>query len=377
MRPDGHDGRMTRRRLAILGATGSIGRQALDVVRAHPDRFEVVALTANSNADELEARTAEFGVGRSGLGPEAAEDLAGSVDADVVLNAVVGAAGLRASLAALSAGRTLALANKESLVVGGELCKQAAATHGATIVPVDSEHAALAQCLDGRPRDELARAVITASGGPFRTRNDLAGVTPSDALAHPTWSMGPKITVDSATMMNKALELIEAHHLFDLAYDEVDVVVHPQSIVHAMAEFVDGSVVMQAAWPDMRIPIAAALTHPDRIGPAPATVDLTEVGSLTFEPLDPSRFPAVPLGYDVGRKGGTYTAVFNAANEVAVEAFLDERIAFTDVVAIVADVVERHEGRAADSLDSVLDADAEGRAAARDLIVERGRVEAV
>ena len=368
---------MTRRRIAILGSTGSIGKQALDVVRAHPDRFEVVALTAHSNAEELAAQAREFEVARTGLGPEAAQELAGGTDADVVLNAVVGAAGLRASLAALEAGRTLALANKESLVVGGELCKRAAAAHGATIVPVDSEHAALAQCLEGRPREELVRAVITASGGPFRTRKDLAGVTPSDALAHPTWSMGPKITVDSATMMNKALELIEAHHLFDLAYDEVDVVVHPQSVVHAMAEFVDGSVVMQAAWPDMRIPIAAALTHPDRIGPPAATVDLTEVGSLTFEPLDSNRFPAVSLGYEVGRMGGTYAAAFNAANEVAVEAFLDERIAFTDVVGVVSDVVEGHQRREADSLDAVLEADGEGRAAARELIAERMKVEAV
>ena len=377
MQPVGHDGRMTRRRIAILGSTGSIGRQALDVVRTHPGRFEVVALTANSSADELEVQAREFGVARTGLGPEAAEDVAGATDADVVLNAVVGAAGLRASLAALGAGRILALANKESLVVGGELCKKVAAATGATIVPVDSEHAALAQCLSGRPREEVAKAIITASGGPFRTRNDLSGVTPSDALAHPTWSMGPKITVDSATMMNKALELMEAHHLFDLAYDDIDVVVHPQSVVHAMAEFVDGSLVMQAAWPDMRIPIASALTYPDRVGPAAATVDLTEVGSLTFEPLDPSRFPAVRLGYEVGRRGGTAPAVFNAANEVAVEAFLAERIAFTDIVAVVSDALERHDTREADSLEAVLDADSEARAAAHQRIAERAGVETV
>jgi len=367
---------MSRRRVAILGSTGSIGRQTLEVIRAHPERFEVVGLTAHSSREALQAQAAEFGTARTGLGAEAAEELAAGAEADVVLNAVVGAAGLRASLAALASGATLALANKESLVVGGELCKQAAAAGGGRIVPVDSEHAALAQCLQDRPREEVAKVTITASGGPFRTRNDLSGVTPSDALAHPTWSMGPKITVDSATMMNKALELIEAHHLFDLDYDDIGVVVHPQSVVHAMAEFVDGSLVMQAAWPDMRIPIASALAHPERFGPPPSTVDLAEVGSLMFEPLDAGRFPAVGLGYDVGRRGGTYPAVFNAANEVAVQAFLDERIAFTGIVEVVSDAVSRHDSTAADSLEAVLAADDEGRAIARELVTARGKVQA-
>ena len=363
-------------RVAILGSTGSIGRQALDVIRSHPERFRVVALTANSSSEELRAQSSQFGGVVTGLGPEAAEEIAGTVDADVVLNAVVGAVGLKASLAALEVGKTLALANKESLVVGGELCKRAAERSGARIVPVDSEHAALAQCLEGRPRDQVSRITITASGGPFRTRKDLSGVTPSDALAHPTWSMGPKITVDSATMMNKALELIEAHHLFDFDYDDIDVVVHPQSIVHAMAELVDGSLVMQAAWPDMRIPIAAALSHPERVGPPPATLDLTDVATLTFEPLDRTRFPAVDLGYEVGRRGGTFPAVFNAVNEVAVEAFLDGVIGFTDIVELVGAGVAKHTFTPASDLDTLLEADREARAVAHEHLAAAGKVKA-
>jgi 1-deoxy-D-xylulose-5-phosphate reductoisomerase len=222
--------------------------------------------------------------------------------------------------------------------------------------------------MQGRGPGEVERLIITATGGPFRTRNDLSGVTPEDALAHPTWSMGPKITVDSATMMNKALELIEAHHLFGFDYEHMDVVVHPQSVVHAGAELADGSLVLQAAHPDMRIPIAAALSYPERLGPPPATVDLADVGSLTFEPVDEQRFPAVGLGYEIGRRAGTYPAVFNAANEVAVAAFLDERIGFTDIVRVVADAIERHEGGSGSDLDGVLAADSEGREVARELV---------
>jgi 1-deoxy-D-xylulose-5-phosphate reductoisomerase len=353
-----------RRRIAILGCTGSIGRQAAEVVRAHPDRFDIVGLVARRDGAALEALASEFGAPLTGLGADAAVAIAGADGVDVVLNAVVGAAGLRASIAALEAGKVLALANKESLVAAGEACLDAARRGGGAVVPVDSEHAALAQCLEGRDPATVAALVLTASGGPFRKTSDLRGVTPEDALAHPTWSMGPKITVDSATMMNKGLEVIEAHYLFGRSYDAIRVVVHPQSVVHGMVELVDGSVVMQAATPDMRLPIQAALCAPERFESLTAPVDFTRVGSLTFEPLDADRFPCVALAYEAGREGGTFPAAMNAANEVAVDAFLGAELPFTEIPELIGAVLDAHEPEPADDLETILEADRWARAEA-------------
>ncbi len=358
-----------RKGVAILGSTGSIGRQTIEVLQAHPDVFEIVALVAGSDAKGLEAQASELGVARTGLGETAAIDTAALDEVDVVLNAIVGAAGLRASIAALSAGKTLALANKESLVAGGELCLAAARSGGGTLVPVDSEHSAIAQCLEGRQHSEVSRIVLTASGGPFRERQDLEGVTPEDALAHPTWNMGPKITIDSATLMNKGLEVIEAHFLFGFSYDEIDVVVHPQSVVHGIVELVDGSQVLSLGPADMRIPIQAALTAPQRSAPAFGALDIQDVGKLTFEDVDRERFPSLDLAYRAGREGQTYPAALNAANEVAVAAFLDREIRFTDIPSIVGSVLDTHEPTSADDLDEVLEADSQARDAARNAIV--------
>lgn len=351
----------SRRRVVILGSTGSIGRQAIEVITANPDRLELVGVVAGSDADALQAQVAELKIAHHGLGAAAALDLATLDEADIVLNAVVGAAGLSASVAALEAGKTLALANKESLVAGGEVCLEAAARGGGTIVPVDSEHAALAQCLAGVDMSTVSRVVLTASGGPFRTRGDLSNVTPTDALAHPTWSMGPKISVDSATMMNKGLEIIEAHHLFGLDYDRIDAVCHPQSIVHGIVEFVDSSSLLQAAPTDMRIPIQAALTWPDRTKALGKPVDLADVGTIEFEAMDHDRFPAVGLAYRAGRLGGTHPAALNAANEEAVRAFLDRRIGFTDIPVVIERVLDDHDPLDAGDLDAVLEADAWAR----------------
>ena len=348
------------RRVAILGSTGSIGTQALDVVRANPDSFEVVALVAGSDEEGLARQAKEFGVAHTGLGSGAAAELASLDEADVVLNAVVGAAGLRASVAALEAGKVLALANKESLVAGGEICTRAAGEGGGSIVPVDSEHAALFQCLstDGSP---AIAVVLTASGGPFRERADVDGVTVEEALAHPTWSMGPKVTIDSATLMNKGLEVIEAHYLFGFGYDDIEVVVHPQSVVHAAVRCADGTMVMQAAPPDMRLPIQSALTWPFTASGVSSTIDLAEVGSLTFEPVDRTRFPSLDLAYAAGRAGGSLPAVMNAANEEAVTAFLDGRIGFVDIARVVSAVMGTHEVFELGTLEDVEAADAEGR----------------
>lgn len=356
------------RRIAILGSTGSIGRQAVDVVRDRPESFEVVALVANTNKDLLDEQARATGAHTTGLGAHAAEDIAGSIEADVVLNAIVGAAGLRASLAALTSGTNLALANKESLVAGGELCTQIASQSGAAVIPVDSEHAALFHCLTSK-HQKPSSLILTASGGPFRERIDLDDVTPAEALAHPTWSMGPKITVDSATLMNKGLEVIEAHHLFGFAYGDIEVVVHPQSIVHGIVRFRDGTMLMQAAPPDMKIPIRAALSWPDPVDAAVATsIDLGSVGALAFEPLDRRRFPAVDLAYEVGRRGKTYAAAMNAANEVAVHAFLKGWIAFPDIVRTVEAVVSGHDPGDATRLIDVLEADRSARDHAEKLV---------
>jgi len=358
----------SRRRVVILGSTGSIGRQALDVIRDNPDDFEVVGLAAGSKSEQLERQAEEFGVARSGLGAGAALDLATLEEADIVLNAVVGAAGLRASVAALASGKRLALANKESLVAGGEICLRTARDSGGTIVAVDSEHAALAQCLAGVDPDTIQRLVLTASGGPFRTRSDLSAVTPEEALAHPTWSMGPKITIDSATLMNKGLEVIEAHHLFGLEYDRIDTVCHPQSLVHGMVEFVDSSTLLQAAPTDMRVPIQAALTWPDRRARVGKAIDWADVGSIEFEAVDHERFPCVGLARSAGEMGGTHPAALNAANEEVVGAFLNHRVSFVDIPVVIEKVLDEHESLDAADLDAVLEADAQARKRAADHI---------
>lgn len=355
------------RRVVLLGSTGSIGTQALEVVRAHPDRFEVVALGAGSDAARLAAQAEELGVHRVALADADAaravrerlgggEVLAGAdglaelatVDADLVVNAITGAAGLAPTLAALASGTPVALANKESLIVGGDLVVAAAEKAGGReshLVPVDSEHSALAQCLRGGRRDEVARLVLTASGGPFRgwRRDELADVDASQALAHPTWSMGPVITVNSASLMNKGLELIEAHELFGVAWQRLDVVVHPQSVVHSMVEFVDGSTIAQLSPPDMRLPIQLAMAWPDRLEHAFAACDWTRAQQLTFEPVDLDTFPALRLAEHAGRRRGTYPAVLNAANEVAVEAFLAGGLAFLDLPTVVEATLEAWE----------------------------------
>ncbi|PWB96254.1 1-deoxy-D-xylulose-5-phosphate reductoisomerase [Salinibacterium hongtaonis] len=331
------------RRVIILGSTGSIGVQALDVIAANRDRFEVVGLTAGTNADALAGQAAAFGVADTALGAEDSVALIESVAADVVLNGITGSVGLRPTLAALRSGATLALANKESLIVGGELVTDAAAP--GQIVPVDSEHSAIAQALASGTAAEVQRLVLTASGGPFRgfTREQLAAVTPQQALAHPTWDMGLVVTTNSATLVNKGLEVIEAHHLFGVDYDHIDVTVHPQSIVHSMVEFVDGSTMAQASPPDMRLPISLGLDWPHRVAGVGRPLDWTTVQNWTFEPLDSEAFPAVELAKRVGRLGATFPAVFNAANEQAVEAFHANAIAFLDILDIVTEVVDRHE----------------------------------
>ncbi|MBG6215375.1 MAG: 1-deoxy-D-xylulose-5-phosphate reductoisomerase [Cryobacterium sp.] len=355
-------------RVIILGSTGSIGTQALDVIRANPERFEVVGLAAGSNRELLDAQALDFQVEYTALGADAAEQLVRDVDADVVLNGITGSVGLGPTLAALKAGRTLALANKESLIVGGDLVKSLAAP--GQIVPVDSEHSAIAQALLAGTQHEVRRLVLTASGGPFRgfTREQLARVTPAQALAHPTWNMGLVVTTNSATLVNKGLEIIEAHLLFDVEYDRIDAVVHPQSVVHSMVEFVDGSTIAQASPPDMRLPISLGLDWPNRVAAVGTPIDWTVPHSWTFEPLDDAAFPAVELAKKVGRRGGTYPAVFNAANEQAVAAFHAGSIGFLDIVDTVLHVVESHEHDGALTRESLAEAERWARAAADRLI---------
>jgi 1-deoxy-D-xylulose-5-phosphate reductoisomerase len=362
----GEDGGM--RDVVVLGSTGSIGTQALDIVRANPDRFRVVGLTAGgSNPELFERQVAEFAPAYSGLGEDASTEAAGR-PCDVVLNGITGAVGLRPTLAALDAGNTLALANKESLIIGGPLVVERAKP--GQIVPVDSEHSALAQCLRGGTAEEVRRLVLTASGGPFRGRTveELRDVTVEQALAHPTWDMGPVVTINSATLVNKGLEVIEAHLLFDIPIDRIDVVVHPTSVVHSMVEFVDGSTLVQASPPTMLIPIALGLNWPDRVPDTAPAVDWTRPETWEFFPLDDDAFPAVALAKRAARLGGTAPAVYNAANEVCVEAFRQGRLAFTDIVPTVTDVLSRHDvpSRTGSSLsvEDVLAADAWARAEA-------------
>lgn len=385
------DGSVTHRSVVLLGSTGSIGTQAVDVITRNPDRFTVTGLSAGGGDVDLLARQArELGVAtvavadtraeqplREALpgveilaGPEASTELAGR-GADVVLNGVTGSVGLGPTLAALRAGSTLALANKESLVVGGRLV-HAARQRPDQIVPVDSEHSAIAQALRGGTHAEVRRLVLTASGGPFRgwNRDDVKAVTPQQALAHPTWSMGPVVTINSATLMNKGLELIEAHLLFDVPVADITVVVHPQSVVHSMVEFVDGSTLAQASPPDMRLPIALGLSWPDRVAQVSPPCDWTQATAWTFEPLDEDVFAAVRLAREAVEASATHPAVYNAANEECVDAFLAGRIGFLDIVTTVERVLGEHDGTPADdlTLDAVLAAEVWARARAQEIL---------
>lgn len=375
-------------RVVILGCTGSIGRQAIDVARKHPQRVRIVALAAHSSAELLAEQAQGLGVTRValadpdaaararelmpsaevGLGPEAVAELAALEDADIVLNALVGSAGLRATILALKAGKRLALANKESLVVGGSLVT--ALAEPGQLLPVDSEHSAIFQCLLGESPECVSRILLTASGGPFRgmTRGQLEGKCARDALAHPTWTMGPKITVDSASLMNKGLEVIEAHHLFGVSFDAIRVVVHPQSCVHSMVEYVDGSVKAHLGATDMRIPIQYAFSHPERWdGPLPP-VDFAALGRLDFEEPDLDTFRCLTLAYIAGREGGTMPAVMNAASEVAVEAFLRDGCGFLDIERVVAAVMEAHDPEPLSSVEHVESIDEWARARAKEIL---------
>ena len=361
---------MTARDIVVLGSTGSIGTQALDLVRANPDRFRVVGLTAGGSTPGLfEQQVAEFAPAYQGLGEEASTEAA-AMACDVVLNGITGAVGLRPTLAALDAGTTLALANKESLIMGGPLVLERAKP--GQIVPVDSEHSALAQCLRGGSVEEVRRLVLTASGGPFRGRShdDLRNVTVAEALVHPTWNMGPVITINSATLVNKGLEVIEANLLFGIPFERIDVVVHPTSVVHSMVEFVDGSTLVQASPPTMMIPIALGLAWPERVPDAAPPVDWTSTETWEFFPLDDEAFPAVALARTAGARGGTAPAVYNAANEVCVHAFREERLGFTDIVPTIEKVVSTHDVPSTEVLtvDDILAADAWARDEAARLI---------
>ena len=370
------------KRIALLGSTGSIGTQTLDVVRKHPDRFRIVALAAGSNAELLASQVDEFrpalavlGAGlpdvpagvAAGTGPEAVAEAAAHPDADLVLNALVGSAGLLPTLAALDAGKTLALANKESLIAGGSLVMRRVAGDPARLLPVDSEHSAVLQCLAGNRLGDVRRVILTASGGPFRgrSREELEDVTVEQALAHPTWRMGRKITVDSATLMNKGLEAIEAHHLFRVPIDRVELVVHPQSIVHGIVEFTDGSCIAQASNPDMRLPLQVALAWPERLPDGAEPLDWPSLGALAFEPLDTGTFRCAALAIEAARRGATYPCVLNAANEEAVDAFLSERLRFGAIPRVIEHVLERHEPVADPALEDVLAAESWARAEAR------------
>lgn len=368
---------VTQRGVAILGSTGSIGTAALRVIARHRDRFRVVALTAFENAALLSQQVVEEQPVYVGLVSESSEcdaswctgtdcliEAATRPDADIVLNAIVGSAGLNATLAALRAGKRVALANKESLVMAGDLALRAREEGGGEIIPVDSEHSAILQCIGARPISEVRRVILTASGGPFRgwSADRVASATVTDALNHPTWRMGRKISVDSATLANKALEVIEAHYLFGLPYDRIDVVVHPQSVVHSFVEFVDGSVLAQLGTPTMEVPILYALTHPERIPDAAApSFDAVAASPLTFEPIDQASFPAFWSGIDAGRAGGSAPAIFNAANEAAVALFLTGRIKFGDIApAIGSALASLHLGHA-ESLDRLTQSDSAAR----------------
>ena len=377
--------------VALVGSTGSIGTQALDVIASDPDRYRVVSLAAARSVEVLGEQARRWRPERVAIadadlagrlqdvvppgtqvlaGPEAMAEVA--TGADVVVNGVVGFAGLPVTLAALGAGRRLALANKESLIAAGPVVQRVRATPGAEIIPVDSEHCALHQCLrtSCRPTEELRRLLLTASGGPFRGRSaaELEQVTVEEALAHPTWSMGPKITIDSSTLVNKGLEVIEAHELFGVGYDRIEVVIHPQSVVHSMVEWADGATIAQLSNPDMRLPIGYALAYPERLTTAYGAIDWNTLGALEFQPPDLEAFPALALAYAAGRTGGTAPAWLSAANEVAVAAFLEGALRWVDIAAVIAGTLDDHDGGGAGSVEDVLDADRQARQRAAALI---------
>jgi len=370
------------KRISLLGSTGSIGVSTLDVVGAHPDQFVVTALAAGRNItlmkqqierfrprlaavfDEAHARELRRLLGPASatdvlFGPEGYRETAAFADADMVVSAMVGAAGLLPTLDAIEAGKDIALANKETLVMAGHLVLRKATERGVKIIPVDSEHSAIFQCLQGNRREDVRRIILTASGGPFlhASEEELAKVTPAQALRHPNWAMGKKITIDSATMMNKGLEVIEAGWLFGLPGTAIDVLIHPQSIVHSLVEYRDGSVIAQMGVPDMRIPIAYALSYPNRLTRGEKNLDLRKVGTLTFLDSDPIRFPALRLAYTAAKTGGTMPAVLNGANEMAVTAFIEEKIRFDKIISVVEEVLSRHRGQADPGIDAILAAD--------------------
>ncbi len=383
-----------KKRVAILGSTGSIGTQALDILSLYPERYEIKALGAYQNIDLMAKQVEKYSPDlvvlideekadelRSRVdskikvdsGTEALIELAASDNIDIVLIAIVGIAGLKPTIAALNAGKTVALANKEVLVAGGEIVTKLADKTGAKIIPVDSEHSAIFQCLQGcRNIDEVNKIYLTASGGPFRgyKRDDLKRVTPEDALKHPNWNMGKKVTIDSATLMNKGLEVIEAKWLFNLSVDQIDVVIHPQSIIHSMVEFVDGAILAQMGTPDMRIPILYAFTYPERYASNVKRLNLLEMGSLTFEEPDVENFPCLSLAYKAIRIGGTMPAVLNAANEIAVDMFLKEQISFLEIPLVIEKAMKSHQVIENPDIDDILRADSE----TRELLKEKGDI---
>lgn len=378
------------KRLVILGSAGSIGRSTLEIVEALPDEFTVTGLAVGRNADAALEQAAKFGVKHVAVadpvaaaraqndapagvdvtaGPEAVEAMAGMDNVDVVVGAIVGMAGLRPVLAAIERGRDIALATKEVLVAAGEVVTSRAQEHGATLLPVDSEPNAIFQCLAGKPDPGVRRLILTASGGPFAAHDDLnlEEVSPAQALNHPRWNMGQKVTIDSATLMNKGLEIMESHWFFDIALDSIDVVIHPESIVHSMVEFIDGSVLAQLSIPDMRFAIQYALTHPQRLDGRLPGLDLMELGALHFREPDDMRFRCLQLARSAGRTGGTMPAVLNAANEIAVHRFLREEITFPGIWRIVEEVMNRHDRVEQPALDDVVEADRWARAAAEEI----------
>ena len=366
-----------RRRVIILGSTGSIGTQALEVIHRNPERFEVVGIAAGQNRDLARSQADALGLShhRVVFGAADATALVGDVSCDVVLNGITGSVGLLPTLAALESGATLALANKESLIAAGPVVQPLLSIPGAEIVPIDSEHCALHQCLRSsfEPEREVRRLLLTASGGPFRGKvaDELAGVTVESALAHPTWAMGPKITVDSSTLMNKGLEVIEAHELYGTPYDQIEVVVHPQSVVHSMVEFSDGSTIAQLSMPTMHLPIGYALGYPDRTRVPFGAIDWTTLSRLDFEPPDRETFRCLDLAYQAGRAGGTAPAWLSAANEVAVAAFLSGKVRWNAIADVCVDVLERHDGATPVCVADVIEADQVARRIAEEIVEQQ------
>lgn len=361
------------KRIAVLGSTGSIGRQTLEVVRWHPDEFQIAALAAARTSPEFDQQVHQFRprlkclTATDGVGPLV--EIACSPDVDLIVVATSGTVGFRPTIAALESGKPVALANKETLIMAGHLVTAAAAISGAALLPVDSEHSAIWQCLQGEEpyAERVERLLLTASGGAFRDRSvsSLSEATPAEALKHPTWSMGPKITIDSATLMNKGLEVIEAQWLFGLPFDRIDVVIHHQSVIHSLVEFIDGSVKAQLGMPDMRLPIQYALAHPRRLSAPAERLDLAAVGQLTFGNVDNQKYPCLELAYQAGRAGGTYPTVLNAANEEAVGEFLANHLAFTQIAELIDAALQAHSARLLPSLEEVVEADAWARAFSR------------